>query len=527
MSRFKILYIEHGPEQQMYEQAMRASSDCVYVRPIPSTEGLDAILSEEYFDLIVTDAVFLPEGQDHKGNEEDGEYCLKDVIAAVERRESQRIRIGVLTRISEYLLTRHSGDLKNVDYLWDKKSTNMNCLSWWVKRIISDTYRSFPEHALIDRLLELVSSEVSSEVPWRDNVVSMLKEYRDFNLEKDQIIRVRTMLLQIAGDLESGTQFGDFLSAMIGAEPLNVAANTSTWGHLRHVVNVFWLGYFILNVGLLDAERIAKDLSISNASASREKRVLDANVAWLLAALFHDVGQLGERLDKLVDNCNRVLLFYPTVPKLSISKEVIPKVLDRDCDRILLKGVGGELNVWLSQLLDKISVIDHGLLSAATIIKHFKDTPLKLHAEAAAVAAAMHNVININLAEQTKLPNIDFDSHPLISLLIICDQIQVWDRETGQESIFGKLPIEYSGITRLEFNETRKEIVGTVTYYPFRCITYSEVKMKEIEDELTDILNTKVVPRLCNITLTGTDMKLKFKFVLSGKGEIAKWSLKR
>jgi hypothetical protein len=116
-----------------------------------------------------------------------------------------------------------------------------------------------------------------------------------------------------------------------------------------------------------------------------------------------------------------------------------------------------------------------------------------------------------------------FNAYPLASILLMCDQIEIWDRQTGQESRFNKIPLDSVELYSLIRDNNRLE--GVINYVPFKSIAPKAVEMEKITRDLQERLNMKTIPTLEAIKLTLDNRAvIQIKFMIDGRYQIGNWN---
>ncbi len=529
MSTYTILYLEHAPEREPYKQAMAQVKDVKvdtidFHNPDQFMADVNTYIKTRYPDLVVTDAFFLAEGQMHShSEEEDGEYLLERIVATVRSQDRQRIRIAVLTTFSSQLQEKYRKALDSVDYLWDKYTSPVDFVNWQVGRIVEDSKRRFPDHVLVTELLSaLDSTDTNRQWPWHDTMREMLIAYNQRYGEMDQIEAVKMHLETISGSLCGNAAMTNLFEIVVNGEIFNVAAKPAAFGHLRHVFNVFWLGYFLINSGVLS-------VSLLRHAAERDKSdqevLFDTNAAWCIASLLHDVGLLAERTNSVIGKLKELLRGYRE-DGLSIRNEcgiaigMGAPAFTRDIS--ILRGIMGEayLPVFEQELRKHEEDIDHGIMSGVMILKDLGSIE-KLHdaSRSAAIAAALHNL---------EVPELSVKVHPIAGLLLFCDQIQAWERQTGQESSDKGFPLESAELSLLKYDKTKDVLEIEVDYLPFRYISPEDSQLSAIKKSTHSILHKEVFPSLEKTGMGKGDMpEIIVRCTLAGRHLIHEWSSRK
>ncbi len=378
---------------------------------------------------------------------------------------------------------------------------------------------------LILHLLDAIEKEQKS-YPWSETMIKVLNSFQKYVREPDVIQNIKYPIFEMANKFKIGGESIKLLKMSISSEPLNNAANIFTWGHLRHSLHVFFLGYFLINSGFLNISHLA--VSLTRGQVINEKRHAHiVNIAWFIASIFHDIGLLGERITNIENKCNKLLKVYPVKNfqiKCTPDKKQIWGEMRKYIDK-LTEYMSENTKKNFKEYISKVSEIsiDHGVLSAVTLLSSFdenEDEEIVIAYKAAAQAVALHNIAN----SSEYLNGIDFKHNPLSSLLILCDQLQCWDRETGHGSRFKKLPIEYAKLSDLTVNLKKKSIYGSIDYYPYQGLILTDERKREMENELSEILIGSIFPILSK-SITGLlkNINIGFKFSVDGIGKITSW----
>lgn len=535
MAPIKILFIEHSKKIAGFKAAMESANAQVDVLSYPEEKKLRSMLADKHYDFVVTDAYFLPENEEHNyDNEEDGEYLLDKVITIVRDIDKKRIKIAVYTFFSNSLLQDPAKklDLNHADYIWDKRVSSDNLIYWQVNRIHEEIDKKFPEHTLVDSLISLISNQ--SNIPFVENLTKILSIYRQRAGEVEQIESVKTDLSKIAAEFELHNEFEILFKFIAKAEPINVAGNPSAWGHLRHVLNVYWLGYYLLNTGGINIENTFEHIINEDEYASLGiKSPIDIeykskliNYIWFLSSLFHDVGLPAERVVKIAEESSDLLKIYHNLSlslQLTTSVDSIYDNLSNDFDQIFSSIRGKKLNAWVSGCRRKLreeNKLDHGLVSGATLFKLFNKN--KIIAEKCSSCVSVHNLVNKFSTYNSQ--GVNFKKDPLACLLILCDQLEVWDRDTGLESYFSGLSIESYELRKLSYDKDEKRYYLEINYVPYRFISPLGREMDKIKDKLYEFLISHVEPTLNLIgfkDVFSTDITIGF--FLDGRIDVWRW----
>ena len=535
MGEFNVLYLEHDPDREAMRQAMSsvpANVNTVLFEDKTQFMGdLDRKLKESRYDLIVTDAFFLPDGQDHLISEKEGTYLLDEIVLKVREIDQFRVRIAVLTEFSAKLFSEpHSEALKKVDYLWYKGDSSQTFVHWQISRMKEEEEEKFSSRVLFSALNDILAGQPTVALPWRDQMIEMLSQYRKYPGELNQVEVLREPLRAIAKTFKTDAQFLKLFDMFEEAESINVAAKPKAWGHLRHVLNVFWFGYYLLNCGLFDSVGAWRRHTRQEHTEDERLRS-EVNFAWLLAALFHDIGLLGERTSQLVERCRELVSVYP-FGDWSMAAGTGYDAKSQEFAQVCgcFSGLmGKELSSWFQTALKATGdTVDHGILSGITILKAFEgNAEVENAVSYAASAMAIHNLGKPGEANGlAEMPTVSFDDNPIAMLLLLCDQVQVWDRDTGLETVFGAFPLECATLSVLDLDREERKLAMTITYYPFRGILPGETTMQTLRTKLGRILSDNVVPVLRRLRVRASQRsRMRIDFKLDGRWDLDDWEL--
>jgi hypothetical protein len=147
--------------------------------------------------------------------------------------------------------------------------------------------------------------------------------------------------------------------------------------------------------------------------------VLECQQAFILAALFHDVGHLvlprirpdleglGLEIPPLRDNLQKL------ISGLSASINSFAKTC---VDRLAPYAAEPEMSEWLSQQRERPG---HGLLGASYLLDVCHDSELGEWVQRSAIRAILlHNALSVRLFA---------DQDPIAALLVLCDELFEWD----------------------------------------------------------------------------------------------------
>ena len=220
-------------------------------------------------------------------------------------------------------------------------------------------------------------------------------------------------------------------------------------GHLDHVLNVYFTGYVISNktprfrqLAVAAAKRLFPDKQ-EDVADNEPKYWERFQLAWLAAATLHDTAYPIEIQPDLVDKCWGITEQFESVlenigkrPKHSCPDfgstglNEIGVVLGKLCDGAVFSDLLQQHNKFT---IDEVTRLNHGVASglfflalAKAVAVKDRDPQLDSYLTWAASAMALHSLKKPG--SETGV-SISLERDPLSYLLMVCDEIQVWDRE--------------------------------------------------------------------------------------------------
>lgn len=530
MPDFRVLYLEHEDIGVAYSQALcavPASVDSITQKsPESVLRELHDRLERNRYDLIVTDAYWPENGSnDSTGRQR---FLLPEIVKEVRNADDYRVKIGVLTQFGEELFGGEVEEcLSKVDYVWYKDTTTQTFLAWQVRRIQETVSRTFPNHLLLSKLRSMVEAS-DSKAPNKLLIASIIRGYTSHRGEPNKVEAILGHLSSIADDCGLESEYRSLFESFKKSEPVNVAGNINAWGHLRHVLNVYWLGYYLLNSGHLDltdawraylGKTKSGNLDLSNEDEMRRQ----LNAAWFLAATLHDIGLIGERITSISHDASAILSSFD-VGKWDIHCQGIIA----DQEQLLSKLYGAVTSTteeWLRKIVTKCgSRVDHGLLSSFVILKKMESKSRDpVVVRAASAAAAIHNLLKKAVDDGESI-SLRLSDDPIAALLVICDQIQVWERDTGYERLHSNIPLEAAELREIELGD--RGIRLAIRYYPFREILPQDTAMGRMSQSIVEVIQNKLKPILKAVS-SGDRVacKLHVDFELGSQSKLASWEL--
>ena len=213
--------------------------------------------------------------------------------------------------------------------------------------------------------------------------------------------------------------------------------------HFIHLFQVFLLGCYIIESACDGGYPLGKLYDINPERFIR---------TWFLISFYHDIGYLAEKLIIIGKEIQKI--YFDTISGLNLTEfEIkISKSLDqifKDYLKIITEGIligetnkfifdkklnsTPKLNIVLNELLEKYKRRDHGIMSALFLYYTFymdidfieKEVIANEYLQDLNIACC---AIAIHSLEKSEKIHIDFENNDLGCLLILCDNIQEWNR---------------------------------------------------------------------------------------------------
>ncbi len=458
---FYILYVEDNPkdfkklskavvEQNRKDREESLLSEQIHLSWARNLDELKMKL-EHKIDIVLADMLFGPEE----------ENLLQQIIDTVRdwclRNDAGRPIPIIAYTIDGFDAFRFKKDLYDI---WDKNTASQEYVAWRLSKLSVEISRMRPD-ALIQRKIR---TEIKKEhtVSWHSDVLDMIKRYDEGWTENDQIDQAGKAIENIAHVLNTWDYIYPMWEVIKKWEFYGRAVSQRARGHARHAINVFWLGYYLIhNEHLRECFNSKWDDLIAHEErleTVRNERPLEAiNCIWFYTALFHDMAGCMEKFAS-ISNFHKELyspfkglgLNIPTLSDFSIEQEVHKQVNALLSD--FLPPLQKQLKDAWEESLNKDKA-DHGMLAALSLRQKIKNQKQNCYSREAGRAIAIHNLIGRIKSE--KVENLTWEKEPFACLLLLCDQLQTWDRERGETKLrhndgperaeLGELEIDMSG----------------------------------------------------------------------------------
>lgn len=502
-----VLYIEDETEHyEMLRDAMEElnqkvpKSSRVVLSPASNPDELARKISHS-LDVILADVCYA----DVSGKEINR---LDEIIKVVDDWESRSRRGRPLPVIAltgkgknyvEFCLSRKD----SLYDIWDKTAASPEYRAWRLSQLATELPRIRPD-ALIQRLV----SEMPKGARWHEHVVDMVRRYDSGRTEADQVARAGEAVLHIADKLGSRKFCSSAWNAMVAAEPLIRAACLSMRGNARHVLNVFWMGYFILHHTAFSqwVEDIWQQL-VGNRSGMAPVAAMDPLKAladiWFYISIFHDFAYLIEKSGEIQNYHLKLLPSFGDLANKDIQQQDYFATELASRMPQFIRSEFGDPAKELTDLdnpsvaaLKKVSeqglsakTPDHGIMSALHFRKQeVTDPQQSCLIREAARAMALHHVVCA--AHETEIKELlSWKQEPLACLLLLCDQLQTWDRERHDNTYRHDLPeraeLSYFKIAGIN---GRHDVALAIDYIAPAHLEQSPEIFERVRDDLDRIL---------------------------------------
>lgn len=466
---FNILFVEDNSTQaKSYKEGIEAYNATVpgliTVTHCSHPKHLDEFLKKAPFDLVLADLFYHDDALGKVRSH------LSEIVTIVDAHD-KRLPIVALSGFEKF-----ADAMKYEQRLMDilNKSTALpEYVGWRISKIYMEITRQRKASLLTKKVGDAVS-KLPDEAPRL--LGRMVDGYRRGETEREQVDGVRAIVGQLGRLYGYYDETKKLFTAVERMEPILMAVRPDARGHLRHALNVYWLGWLLLNDDGLKPQWLS--LYEAGAPLKRSGGKLDfglLNGAWFLAGLFHDVGRVLAELPHIVDNQNLTVSAFDGSGKARVKTnwpfdaqkmERLWKAFTACYDVAAASEqrlVATYEEIWRSGLERKPVSLDHGLLSSVVLVGEvLARGPRKgkrsisqdsYPVTEAARAAAAHTCV-----AHSKKAVLRWEEEPLGCLLLLCDQVQTWDRERPDVSLYNAGGVESAEVTNIEVREGKVAI---------------------------------------------------------------------
>ena len=393
-----VLYVEDNEKhKESLERALKESNRNkpewakIFLDHAPDPEFLLQGLKKNP-DVVLAD-VYFKSHDDPKG--QTGPPRIKEIIELVNESDKNS-KFGFPTPIIAYTGKGKQSLLECLNYrnslydIWNKLSIGPEYAAWRFTKLSTELRRNRPD-ATLQKLI--ISMSENHCPPWHKYVLGLIKNYGSGQSEYEQILNCRSQLQFIFDTFNSPgkhtvnlMKLWDVLSE---SEPLLRSVIPSVRGIARHSINVFWLGYWLINNDKL--HDVFMDLWLKAVNKrpdfdelKKTDPIVGFNAVWLLASLFHDSGKLLEYgkaiTTKISEYINEIKPIDTGIPLWNHKNfEKIPQNL-LDLLHVMGKKHDDPLTIWLKKHIItsfNSGKPDHGAVAAAYLLNIGAKQPMK------------------------------------------------------------------------------------------------------------------------------------------------------
>ncbi len=449
-----------------------------------------------------------------------------DAVRAIAASDSNRQPVPIIsyTSYGEQALEACLERREHLLDIWDKGTAVPSYATWRLSMLAVELSRLRPD-TFLQRLIQGMPPGAS----WHSLVKDMPNSCNIGKTEFGQLEGLKAGIEGIAQSIHIYEPARDMWKVMLAWERLSRGVSRSVRGHARHVVNVFWMGYFILHHELLRkwfadhwglalsrrADELEKALSQSQNDLSQPlvqeriaalRKIVNEGAlseslsnAWFMAGIFHDVAGCVPKYPELEKVGEQLINEFGCKSAPLPEGWIAPSFKD-DANALF-----GEMDTNVAVALQPLWELslrgnhpDHGMVAAIHLRNRLRDSRQSVAAWEAARAVAVHNLIG-EVSADTR-PLFSWERDPLTCLLILCDQIQTWDRERGDEDFLGPDVPSRAQLTDLDVQDgSRPKLEMSVEYFVPSHLEHSPILYQRVKMGLESVLREKPTSALARI----------------------------
>ncbi len=522
MKTIKLLYLEHDDMAiRRFERSLRNTE--IHIDHTVS-RGIDEaikLLKINKYDLILTDVLWPDLDTGVENNK------LFPVIIKKLRNENSRIPIIAFSEKGD----AHKEVEKEEDEIydiWSKSAGYPEFLPYRIKHFVCSWQNEMAEKALIEFLEIFLANNPDC---WGAKHINNFIECYSTKLMNagDLFTKIIILFKDLSDEVGlEASQAKEILQSFSEFEPLDLSRSATAWGHLRHTLSVFLIGYLLINEeSNLLSEKIINHTTVNNLE--------DINRTWFLASTFHDTSIFLEHISTILSKIDTFISqnhFYDlkyknnknkmvSTPSLSKNVGICPNKIIKAIEEIL-KSNDFEANLVRIKKHAK-SKIDHGIIGAANLYENCKSNKKissNLSMEAS-FAILIHKCFSKNELDL----DISNNRYIFAQLLCLVDSFQAWGRESQFQSIYNGTNIEKIVLREINLSKTSKPIFELkVDYLPFNYLSPSDENVGNDVEDIKDLIRL-LFDDLQKIGVTRSktneyfwqDINLKFSFMIQGK----------
>lgn len=520
---FNVLYIDNDTRdlknirEAIKQQNSEIGYEALFLIAKESPEELECndILES---DIVISDVYF----DDPKTKERDSLNRLNDIIDKIEnccRNEGMENVVPVIayTGKGKRALEECLEVSDRLYDIWDKQTAGGSYVAWRLTKLSKEMVRLRP-----DALLQRKIRRMEEGAAWHQHVTEMAKAYGNGWTERDQADRAGEYISKIANEFGVREACHPLWNEVMQCwEPIERAAFSGTRGHARHVINVFWMGYYILHHELTQScfSSIWREMTVGRPYAATMEG-LDPMAAlgqsWFLAGVFHDVANCVEKGGRALLSVENVLSTFSSV---ILTAPCTGNITPTDAAQDEAQGIWHEMGsiekhflpLW-RQTVKELKP-DSGVMGAVYLREEI-GSENEVVAKEAGRAMAVHNLVSKLDANNNLLT---WETDPITCLLLLCDQLQTWDRERGDHTINDDMPAraELLGID-IDKNVGRITIDIAINYIAPLHVEHNATLRERVRRKLEEILVENPI-KVLNMISRPWPFDVNVTFWLSGK----------
>ena len=517
MKEYNILYIDDDNWfDKKYSNDLYATE--FKITRVSFPEDIKEVIEQKQWDAVIADVFY--KQFDENGNIIKEEIPRLEEIVNIIRSYNSKVPIVALSKqgAAENEAIKIQGEIFDI---WSKEGGYPEFIRYRLRHLIDvvQTFRS--EEPLINETIRLCKNE--KDIWAEQNIAKFCINYKDFSGVGKLLQEIIALFRELS--LKSGLKPSFIDTALPFAkrtEAIDLSRSENSWGHLRHSLSVFLMGYNIINNTLTNnyIDKILLKVQLESKD--------QLNKAWFIAAAFHDSLIFIEHLPKMAESLSN-LLYKSFFADVSCFAKTTSSQTNRE-QQINLKSlrnctvIPSHKNfIQISALLERIGqndtfkiieavmnrTPDHGILAAMSLIDNSiidSDFP-QIILDLSAAAMLFHNIIDGIECQ------IDNDCYFLISMLSIIDHFQAWGRENGYEGIAAFSCFSQNILRTFSITKNAESIITIKMVIDFMLHAYLSPKDQIIitaERELKKILSTHI-EKLTRVGLKTAGKKLRWK----------------
>lgn len=462
-------------------------------------------------DVVLADVYFFPQGTSSSAGSQQTDH-LSEIISHVrdwDKKSQRGFPTPVIAYTSQGRSTlekclRQRNDLYDI---WDKMSASPPYVSWRLQNLAKELSHYRPD-ATMQKLISSMPGENIFDTGWHNLVLQLVMAYSKGRTEYDQVTQCKNSISQLVDHAipNQWHSFNSMWDAVSESEYLLRSTSPTLRGVARHSINVYWLGYWLINNTVLK-DKIIKcwQEMLDKHGCPGEVRSASAidllNKVWFFAGIFHDAGKFPENAKGILSKYNSFIDAFSAYGLTDVAWTCgDTKILNKHVGSVLFDISEKEddpLKLAIKTHIDKSLESgrpDHGAIVAARlteIAESINDKATQFCMKVAAKAILLHSCLPVVVSEKNEFA-ISWKNDPIAALLLFCDQIQTWDRHGIDENHRRDYP-ERAELAFLEIENgvnggTKPILRGCVNYIiPYHVEAYPGL-CKRIAEDLENIL---------------------------------------